>query len=363
MSSKLFSSYPENIKNVNTLIEDFSEQTNDAHNMLLDAYNALFDGDISTASAYIENARSRDVNNIQVKESEKLLTKWKTIFRQFNQNKKYSNEEKADYIIREWYNFLQSYNAIDPQNQNAIIPKNGKDAFQKYIIFSAKQLYLQHISEHPDKRNTSEFRIKFFHCLKLLGEYEKAISFLESCFPHFSVHQKAYTLSHLADCHEYLKYDDNAKVFFRKAFELSPSSIKIEEIQSQMIYDIMIAIKEGNRYIEKYYLHWIPVYGYIMGFFNIKVKLSPIEVENITQEIYSLEVKLQDIKFLGNDDPAIILPIFLSRAFLLFDYYSLYSKYNEHSQELIKKIARYDPFICKKWQEILKKQQEQKEFL
>ncbi len=361
MVDKLFSSSPTNIKNVNTLSENFAKQTHDVQNMLLDAYNSLFNGDITTASAYIKNARSKDVNNIQVKESEKLLTKWIDIFRQLNQNEKYSYEDKADCIIKEWYAFLQSYNNIDPRitrNQNTIIPKNGKEAFQKYIISYAKELYLQYINEHPDKRNTSEFRIKFFHCLKLLGEYEKAISFLESCFPHLSIHKKAYILSHLADCHEYLKYNDNAKVFFRKAFELSPSSIKIEEIQSQMLHDIMLAIKEGNRYIEQYYQYWIPVYGYIMGFFNIKVKLSPIEVSNITQEIYSLEIKLQDIKSLGNDDPAIILPIFLSRIFLLFDYYSLYPTHNNSSKELLQRIARYDPFIFEKWQGILKVQQE-----
>lgn len=353
MLEKVISTELTSVKNVNSLYSDFSKQTNDVQNMLLDAYVALQNGDINTAAAHIKNARSKDFENIEAKEAEKLLAKWIDFLRNVAVSKKYT-EDIGSAIINRWYAFIKEYSSEGAQVK-AIRPE-GKTAFQYYIANIAKEYYIEALREFPAKRNQLAFRLKYFHCFKLLSDFDRAILFLRGTARQADTRELSYIFSQLGDCYYSIGSLYNAKAFFRRAFIYYPSGIILDELQSQMIHDILHAIVRENRYPEQYHTEYVPVYGYVIRFFDIKFKLSPLETENYKQEIYTYEAMLKDVQILGKDDPASILPRFLTKLFLLIDYYSLNQEFTQCKNEMLGKVEEYAPFIFAKLQENLEKQ-------
>ncbi len=336
------------IKNVNSPLAHASEQQVEINNLLADAYAALWEDDLELAGSIITHARVQDEMNPEVKFVEILLERWRITLHE-ELPKIQSPEEQGNLIISKCQSLRDDFKIHNKDSQQ--ISSKSRDAIQHFLASIAKKKYYEEMRQNPSKRNNLAFRIKLMHTYKLCFEYERAIKILSASLGQADPAHHSYIYAHIADCFSESENQVQAKVFFKHAFFIDPSSIPCYELQSPMIHDILHIIQREHRYPPQYFNEWIPIYGYITRYFDIKHKLSPIETENTKQEINSYEIKLNDVRLLGKDDSAVLIPRLLSKFFLLLDHYSLSEKLHHKQDEIANKIREYDSYIFSLYEE------------
>lgn len=187
-----------------------------------------------------------------------------------------------------------------------------------------------------------ELYLRIGKCYKVIGNYEKAIECLELASQQKKENPEI--LAELADCYSLVNEVRVSKAFFREAFFINPQDVDISSIESPMMHRLISKIKEFG-FPELELAEWIPVYGTILGVFNVKRELRPLELGKLKQSIYSLEKMLEE----GNQENQYPVPRLINRYFWLIDHF-VSTKEDKHKiEETVLKIKEIDPSIYRQY--------------
>ncbi len=219
-----------------------------------------------------------------------------------------SNFEKAESLVSQWKQF-----------KLLLIEKRTTEtsvyAFKKGIFSEALKFYEKSGDEKDDRLRAEIFR-KSGLCYKKLGSYEKALSCLTEA--NSLVQNQAAVLAEMADCYALCGESKFAKLLFREAFFVDAEKIDLDFLDSPLIKLLVEKVKEKG-YTGQELLEWIPIYGVLLGVFNVKRELRSQEVLKLKQEIYA---KKSELKNPANNS-SLITPKLLNMYFWLIDHYVL----------------------------------------
>lgn len=195
-----------------------------------------------------------------------------------------SSFEKGERLLYEWKVFSEgnsNHEKIYYPAKNAI--SNG--------VFRIIKNYFEDASLLPENENNSDLFRKMGLCLKKLGEYESAATFLQKA--NVIKERDAAVLADLADCFALCGADRDAKVVFREAFFISPQDIDLSFLDSSLILKIIDKVEKieinGNPLDADEVKAWLPVYAVLWGVFNTTRVLTLKEFNTLKREIFVLE--------------------------------------------------------------------------
>lgn len=167
-------------------------------------------------------------------------------------------------------------------------------------------------------------------CYKKIGDYKNAIKYFEDTIA--NDHNNSNAMAEIADCYALIDETKKAKILFRESFFLDPVIIESNNLEADMLKTIISKIEEEK--IESNEInHWIPIYGRILGIFNIYRELLPIELGKLKQEIFYLEKNYDNFV---ND--SFYKPRLLNCYLWLYDYHLLKNSTKEILQEIENKV-------------------------
>lgn len=172
-------------------------------------------------------------------------------------------------------------------------------------------------------------------CCKKLGKYETALSYLTEAIK-FSP-SSANTLAEMADCYALCGMERQAKVLFREAFFVDAQKIDLAFLDSELICCLIRTVQEKG-YVGNALQEWIPVYGVLLGIFNIRRELRGQEVGKLKQEIYAKENENKN----PINDSNILTPKLINMYFWLIDHYVQTKDSGRKINEILLKIKIID---------------------
>ncbi|MCK4797218.1 MAG: hypothetical protein KAT05_07535 [Spirochaetes bacterium] len=245
------------------------------------------------------------------------------------------NYEKGKKLFEEWKKFETFIHSI----------RNIQSKVISNIMFFVFNKALEAFKKDIRENRILDFQTSFMIALsyKKIGDFENAIKYFEETLS--IENNNSNVIAQLADCYALIDQDKNAKILFREAFFIDPSSIEFELLDSNIITYLVSKILEMN-ISRKEINHWIPVYGRILGILMISRELIPIEVGKLRKEIFYLEKNLQDELVKDNIIKARLINCYL----WLYDYIKLKKNHKEELGEIdykIKNISKeiYDIFM------------------
>lgn len=239
--------------------------------------------------------------------------------------------EKGLRILSDWKSFMEFLKRENFVYEPALY------SVQKGYFSSALKYYTKCMDEKDPVHRAEVFKNAGI-CYKKLGDYENArtcLSEANNICPNI-----ASVLAELADCFSLCGEDRYGKVLFREAFFLSPESIDIDFLDSELIKCLIEKTLEKG-YSGKVLQHWIPVYGILCGIFNIKRELTSQEVGRLKQNIYAMENEFKD----PSCNTAVLVPDLLNSYFWLIDHYMLTHAEASNINEILLKIKILDSSI------------------
>ena len=150
---------------------------------------------------------------------------------------------------------------------------------------------------------------------KKIGDYKNAIKYLEEVVSKNK--NDANGIALLADCYDLISETDKAKVLFREAFFINPQIIDLKKLESTLILNLLSNLKAYG-FDDNDLVSFIPVYGRVLGFFNVYRELFPVELKKIENEIFLLENSIKETTE-NNQKKAKLINCYL----WLYDYYTI----------------------------------------
>lgn len=244
---------------------------------------ALFErADLETAKNILSDLFNKDLSSPELTFTGWCCNFWMGCFRNIREAD--SSLEKGERLLYEWKVFSEGNSnreKIYYPAKNAI--SNG--------VFRVIKNYFEEAAILPENENNSDLFRKIGICLKKLGEYEKAVGFLQKA--NVVKGRDAAVLADLADCFALCGADRDAKVVFREAFYVSPQEIDLSFLDSSLILKILERVKkieiDGKTFEEDEVKAWLPVYAVLWGVFNATRVLTFKEFNSLKREIFMLE--------------------------------------------------------------------------
>lgn len=304
-------------------------------NVLEQVYDHYRVGDFSAALIASEKASVYEVDNKETLAAIKCSLFWKE--RIYKSQEIQDSYERAEYLFNEWNGFSQRYS----RHLGTAFEK-GKNAIRKYLFTYLIEVY-DEISFETPKENLEIF-LKKGKCYKGMGNYEKSIEVLEEALR--IDNENPDVLAQLADSHALIDEMREAKVLFREAFFLGAGKVDIDLLESDIILKIIEIIKEEKSLPDTLIKEWIPVYGTVLGLFNIKRELRPLELGKLKQSVYKIkeEMKQTDQKRMID---SVLVPRLINRYFWLIDHYIRIKEDRGRVEEMLMAIKELD---SKVWQ-------------
>ena len=269
------------------------------------AYDKLKASDIEGASQVLEEALRVDFDNEELKYALKCVHWWIEHSRRLDEIQ--NPFEKGGYIfsrLKQYYAFLDRFDTEYEQCQYAI---------RRYIFTTALKYFGDLLGDGVNQHDP-ELLMLVGRCYKGIGNYDEALKYLEQAV-RFK-REDGETLAELADVNALLAQTKAAKAFFREAFFLDPQKIDLRSLESELMILLQKKVEELG-YGGKDLCEWIPVFGCLLGVFNVKRELKQIEAGRLKQSIFDLEAE-----FRGNqEEKSFIKPRLLNRYFWLIDHY------------------------------------------
>nr|WP_318717649.1 hypothetical protein [uncultured Treponema sp.] len=227
--------------------------------------------------------------------------------------------EQGEWLLGQWKKFQVLIELAAPECEKICY------SFKKGIFSKALECYSR-ANDEKDPKFKAEILRKTGLCYKKLGSYEMALRFLTES--NTLIGGQSQVLAEMADCYAFYGETKNAKMLFREAFYMDAQKIDLSFLDSPLIRVLVEKVEDAG-YTGAALLEWIPVYGVILGIFNVKRPLRSQEVLKLKQEIYSREGELKDpVK-----NRELLEPHLINLYFWLIDYYVLtkdnVSKINE----------------------------------
>ncbi|HEQ70965.1 MAG TPA: hypothetical protein ENN69_00610, partial [Spirochaetia bacterium] len=231
---------------------------------------------------------------------------------------------QSEFLISEWATFLRDHTG-------GRLPDPCLFALKHYVYSIALRGYLELYNQSgicdPD------VLLMLGKVYKGLGDYERAVQSLEIAAG--EARNDARILFQLADCYAAVDEGKKAKLFFREAFFLDPAAFNPDECEAQFIAELSARVREDGR-DPAHVAYWIPVYGTILGVFNIKRELKPVEIGKLSHSLRELEKRLPD--GLTERETALLL----NGYFRMIDHLLTIKAPREDIDELLAAIDRVD---------------------
>ncbi len=186
--------------------------------------------------------------------------------------------EKGKSLFNEWKKF-ENFTKSIKNIQNKVITN---------IMFFIFNTALDAFKKDLRKDRLPDFETIFIIALsyKKIGDFKNAIKYFEESIK--IQNDSSNIIAQLADCYALIDQEKKAKLLFREAFFLDPSSIELDLLDSNIITYIITKMIESN-ILKKELVYWLPIYGRILNIFNIFRELIPSEIIKINKEISYIE--------------------------------------------------------------------------
>ena len=296
------------------------------------AYSLFKRGQFSESIEKLEKALSIDYEYPGVTSSLKCANFWKE--KQEKMESITDKYERGEFLISHWKHFITFSKRIGEVSEKCLF------SIKQYIFGKALECY-QGLYEESGIYD-SDLLLHIGRCYKGIGNYEKAIQFLE-----IANQQKSGSpviLVELADCYAMINEDRASKVFFREAFFLDPQEIDLSTIETAAIERLSAKLREKG-FAAPELLEWVPVYGTIFGVFNVKRELRPIEFGKLKQNIFRFESELKN----KGEKTGFIVPRLINHYFWLIDHYQSTGEEKQRIDEVLEKLKNLDPVIYKEY--------------
>ncbi|MCX8058740.1 MAG: hypothetical protein N3A58_04950 [Spirochaetes bacterium] len=293
----------------------------------------LRDGNFREAYNLIDAIIKEENNFENIVVQHKIIKYW--INRTDYINKIKDPYEKGLYLLKEWKNFC-SY--IDKCNVLKLVEF---ESVSYYVHKSALESFLKAREEGEFRDNNIDLLIKIYICYKELGNFDEAIKILKYTY---SLNHDPQVLLYLADVY-YLKGELNySKLLFKELFFFENYyNLQLDDISCDKIFEIIDKIVK-DKIPEHAVNYWIPVYGYIDGFFNLIREMKKEEIEKIKSNIVSLERYFYDDQK-QND---IVKSFLIKNYIILIEYYIYQENDLNKVDQYFNKIKNIDSIIYDK---------------
>ncbi len=187
--------------------------------------------------------------------------------------------------------------------------------------------------EEPDSTEVLYYR-GISHLMN--NETHEAVSWIQKAVAKEPENQRC--LAALAACWEHLGHDFQARLLFRETFYQAPDEVEYECLRSQII-DAVIEKITKFQYPVNSIRYWIPVFGRIFGFFNVKRALTTLEYSNLVKQMRALEHKLEGE---GRQQDPSLLPMLINCYLWMIDYHVSLQKYPDKITEIETQLREAD---------------------
>ncbi|MGP1438744.1 MAG: tetratricopeptide repeat protein [Treponema sp.] len=275
-------------------------------NILKPVFDRLKEGNVETSYSLVVEILENNLDNEDVNCAYTAIFFWKE---KLGLSTTYSSPfESGEYIFSQWDIFLDYMKKYGDKYEFVIYALKCC-MFNIIIDFYTQALQLKGV------QNKSQIYRKIGLCHKILGNYEKAVEFLQYTV---SLDTSSCVLAELADSHAMCGDERIAKVFFREAFFKDAYGVEIDYLESDIICVVINKLKLMG-FKGKELLAWVPVYEVLGGLFNVKRPLKAVEVGKLKQEIFLLENICKDK---GKPEAKLAEPRLINCYFWLIDYYA-----------------------------------------
>ncbi|MDR0512757.1 MAG: hypothetical protein LBG93_06615 [Treponema sp.] len=318
--------------------------TTGAEGLIRRAYETLKTGDASGAHDFLKQALEVDFEHSEVLYALKCLNWWLEKFRRLDD---FSDPyQKGEYILSQWKSYYAFLDRLEAPLSEAPLPDDTTDSCQyavkRFVFLRAFDCFSGLLGDGASEYDP-DLLLRAGRCCKGAGNWDDALKYLEQAGR--CRREDSAILSELADVNALLGQSRIAKVLFREAFFLDPQEINLCGLESQMILQLIDAVKElghtGQELVE-----WIPVWGCVWGVFSVKRELKPVELGRLKQSILALE---NENRSKSAANRSLLKPRLLNRYFWLVDHC-------EHSKdavglmdETMLKIQFIDPVVYSKY--------------
>ncbi|MBN2544920.1 MAG: tetratricopeptide repeat protein [Spirochaetes bacterium] len=300
----------------------------DLVNLINSSLDLLKIGEFNRAIISFNNALKQNYSNLIAESGIKCCKYWIARLNKFNNlNESY---KKGKTLLEEWFkfeNFIQTIKNIQSKvttNIMHFIFNTALDEFKKVKL--------------ENKIFDLDITFNIALCYKKIGNYTEAIKNLAEAMSYEN--DNSNVMCQLADCYALIDEEKKAKLLFREAFFIDPSSIELNLLDSNIINYIIAKIKD-YKISSNEINYWIPVYGRILGILNIYRELLPIEAAKIKKEILSIENNFGSTL----DDDNILKSKLLNLCLWYYDFVKYYKKDKSDLSEIEYKIKNTSEHI------------------
>ncbi|MBP5174416.1 MAG: hypothetical protein ILP07_00695 [Treponema sp.] len=289
------------------------------------------------AEVLLRDAMSADLENAEFRTAISFCSYWTDVFQDIEV---LSPFDGGECLLDKWKKF-DAWSVGFPNVNAGIYYGCKKGTFTK-----AMQKYSEAEPSSPsqaeDQKLIAEIRRKTGLCHKRLGEYEEALQCLmeaNSLNP-----GQADIVAEFADCYDLCGEKKLSKILFREAFYIDPQKVDLGNLDSPLIQGLIKQVQQEG-YEGHILQEWIPVYGILLGVFNVKRNLRAMELGRLRQDIFNKENELKD----PSNNSKTITPRLMNLYLWLMDYYRLSNESTSRINELLFKIRLLDPEIYKEY--------------
>ncbi len=266
----------------------------------------LAEGDFSKAIEILTSSLSNENKIDEYAALHKIIKYWTN--REDKLNRFNQPYEKALAYFEEWDSFIHflTDNKIDTKLSEVYCIHN-------FVFSKSLSLFIE--SRTETRINDIDLLIKIAYCFRELSQYENGIQTLQYAY---KLNKNQLISLMLADF-LYAKGDIlEAKILFKDVFFLENTiNFDTKYISCDKILELIDNIRKDN-YPEYEALEWLPVYGYIDGFLNVKRQLDKTELDKILTDMN----KFEKIFYSNPQIKSQVEAKLIKKCILLLEYYT-----------------------------------------
>ncbi|MCL1928599.1 MAG: hypothetical protein FWG07_07390 [Treponema sp.] len=309
--------------------------------LLQKAYNCLKTQDPEGARLALDEALTLDFEHVETSYALKCLVWWMERLKKLPEFQ--DSHDKGRFILSHWKSF---YSFLDRLGE----PRDFDNCLYavKHFIFSSALRFFESLLGDGENQHDPELLLLVGRCYKGVGNFEEALKYLEQA-ARFK-REDGETLSELADVNALLEETRAAKVLFREAFFIDPQGVDIRNMDSELILRLADLVGEAC-YSGQELLEWIPIYGPLYGFFNVKRELKLAELGKLKQSIFTLENEVRSKAGSKAEEAGVNLlkPRLINRYLWLIDHYENVKADPALIEETMLKIKLVDPAVYERY--------------
>lgn len=288
-------------------------------------------GDFSKAIDILTSSLSSENNIEEYATLHKIIKYW--LNREDKLNRFNQPYEKALAYFDEWdlfTNFLMV---------NNIDNKLGEvHCIHNFVFSKALSLFIE--SRTEARINDLDLLIKIAYCFRELSQYDNGIQTLQYAY---KLNKNQLISLMLADFLYARQEIFQARILFKDILFLENTiAFDTKYIKCDKILEIIENIKKDN-YQEYEILEWLPVYGYIDGFLNVKRELDSNEVKKIFDDM----TKFEKIFYSNPQIKSQVEAKLIKKCILLLEYYTYQEVDAVKQQQLKLKLNNINETIAK----------------